>query len=89
MFSDIENDDLIVDKHAFYDINTYYNRNFRKHLTKDFINKVSAISWIQEPYAWIHGQIFKHLFKESEFLEQYLKNYTQELKLDLDLPFVG
>jgi hypothetical protein len=68
---------------------TYSGRNFKKDLSNEFKYKVELINWVQEPYAWVHGQFFMHLFKETEFLKQYVDDCVKSIHLNLSLPFVG
>lgn len=88
-YLDIEGSREIQGKHPFCDIMTYSGRNFKKDLSNEFKYKVDSISWIQEPYAWVHGQFFMHIFKETQFLKQYVEDYAKDLKLDFNRPFVG
>ena len=53
------------------------------------MEKVRALSWVQEPFGWVHGQFFKYLFRETDFLKKYLVDYAESINLNFSLPFVG
>lgn len=73
----------------FYDGSTYSKRYFKNDLSNEFLAKVKLIDWVREPYAWVHGQILKQLFEETQFLKQYVSDYVKGLGLSFDNPFVG
>jgi len=72
-----------------YNFRTYQGNNFQSCLSKGFIEKVRSLTWIQEPFAWVHGQFFKYLFRETDYLNQYFDDYVKSINLNLSLPFVG
>jgi hypothetical protein len=79
----------MIGKHLVYDGVTYAKRYFKSDFSNEFLSKVKSIDWISEPFAWVHGQFLSHMFKETDYLKQFISDYTKGLKLNFDLPFVG
>ena len=74
---------------VIYNFTTYAGSGFQNCLSNEFMGKVRALSWIQEPFAWVHGQFFKYLFRETDFLKKNLADYAESISLNFSLPFVG
>lgn len=72
-----------------YNFESYKILKFQKCLSNELLNKLSSFDWVQNPLAWLHGQMFKYLFKKTPLLKNDFKNYVKSLKLDLTNPYVG
>ena len=72
-----------------YDFGKYAGLNSQYCLTKETINDLETLGYINEPYAWLMGQVFKYMLETRENFDNLLGEQCKEMGLDFDLPLVG
>ncbi len=72
-----------------YDFGKYAGLNSQYCLTKETINDMKSLSFINEPYAWLMGQVFRYMLVTNENFDNLLEEHCRVMGLDFDLPLVG